>query len=587
MTTPAGVAGADESAAQDRSSTSAASATSDSSAGRSDSRSDNRDRPGRTRTAGRESAAGDDSDSAEAADPDENTKVDAEAEPDSVVAEPDDDADVEPDDDADVEPDDIDQIERDTDSRRHVSAARPRPTPSPAVATADDSRSNTRIDLVTSEDHDAVTSEETPHDTEESAVPVEAVAATTIAPDSATDAATSSPVVKQQEPLTWQSVVTDVWRWFGLGTAPEVPPARIGPVLEGVWLGLRRVQYTLFNQRPVATATTPEVDPLTGTYVGDIGMSDSDGDVVIPVLGTTPSRGEVTIDADGSYVYTPDVDFAVTGGTDSFTVHLDDVTANEWHLRGFLEGLGIGKPTVVTVTVQVAANQAPTVDFNVGVPAGDDDRVPINIVVTDPDGDSVEQRGVGLISADASKGIVEFDPDLNVYFFYPTVEARTAAYWAGEGAPETFATVRVTVADEHGEQTVQDITVPVAQRYVLVIPDGGTGVVYPDENILVNSVIRVDADGIPAMRTIDEGTGSVIFLDVLEPVEIWSYGRIQALLSPENRLIEIYSYDELIHMFEMLAQAEYFVGSDSNDGAEVLYERTRTGLLTELFRATL
>ncbi|MCK5527007.1 MAG: tandem-95 repeat protein, partial [Candidatus Latescibacteria bacterium] len=90
--------------------------------------------------------------------------------------------------------------------------------------------------------------------------------------------------------------------------------------------------------------------------------SDSDGDALTAVWNSDPSDGALTLNADGSFTYTPNADF---NGTDRFTYHANDGTDD-------------GNVATVTITVNaandppVAMDDAYSVDedgtLNVGAP---------------------------------------------------------------------------------------------------------------------------------------------------------------------------------------------------------------------------
>ena len=84
------------------------------------------------------------------------------------------------------------------------------------------------------------------------------------------------------------------------------------------------------NAAPVAGAdsycvnhdTTLSVAVLTGVLAND---TDVDGDALSAVLISGPANGSLTLNADGSFTYTPGADFA---GSDSFTYQANDGTAD-------------------------------------------------------------------------------------------------------------------------------------------------------------------------------------------------------------------------------------------------------------------
>ena len=102
------------------------------------------------------------------------------------------------------------------------------------------------------------------------------------------------------------------------------------------------VTISVLNTAPMAVSdsySTTEGITLTvvapGVLMND---SDDDGDGLTAVLDTTTNNGTLTLNADGSFVYAPDVGFS---GTDSFTYHADD---------------GTDASNVVTVTITVSGD---------------------------------------------------------------------------------------------------------------------------------------------------------------------------------------------------------------------------------------
>jgi len=97
------------------------------------------------------------------------------------------------------------------------------------------------------------------------------------------------------------------------------------------------------NDNPIATAlpvTTPENKSVNGTVTA----TDSNGDPLTFTKTTNPTNGKVTVNADGTYTYTPNTDYV---GSDIFTVTVSD---------------GKGGTNTVTVNVTITAvalNKAP------------------------------------------------------------------------------------------------------------------------------------------------------------------------------------------------------------------------------------
>lgn len=113
------------------------------------------------------------------------------------------------------------------------------------------------------------------------------------------------------------------------------------------------INVVVGNAPPVAISdhyTTTEDIPLTidppGVLIND---SDPNGDELSAFLNSPPVSGTLTLHLDGSFTYTPSLDFV---GLDSFTYYANDGQDNSL------------QPTTVLLAVTTAVNQAPT--------AGDD-----------------------------------------------------------------------------------------------------------------------------------------------------------------------------------------------------------------------
>ena len=83
------------------------------------------------------------------------------------------------------------------------------------------------------------------------------------------------------------------------------------------------------NRPPVANDdaySTPFDTPLNVAAPGVLGNdTDADGDPITAVKDTNPSHGSVSLNPDGSFLYTPNPGFA---GVDSFTYHANDTLAD-------------------------------------------------------------------------------------------------------------------------------------------------------------------------------------------------------------------------------------------------------------------
>jgi VCBS repeat-containing protein len=188
------------------------------------------------------------------------------------------------------------------------------------------------------------------------------------------------------------------------------------------------------NDAPVAAGdaySTAEDTPVSGPAPGVLANdSDPDGDALSAVLVSGPSHGTVSLNANGSFTYTPAVNYS---GSDSFTYEAGDGTLTSG-------------PATVTITV-TPVNDAPTVAVAAGGTCGTDDHSgTINLSVGDPD---IPATALTLSAASSNPALV---PSGNVVFdgsgTARTVTARTVAGRTGT------AVVTVTVSDGQATGTV-------------------------------------------------------------------------------------------------------------------------------------
>ena len=100
---------------------------------------------------------------------------------------------------------------------------------------------------------------------------------------------------------------------------------KVSDMLGASDLGLVTININPVNDAPVAVAdtyTTAEDTALVVTLPGILGNdSDVDGDTITAVLVSDVSNGTLTLNADGSFTYTPAANFV---GTDSFSYKVND-----------------------------------------------------------------------------------------------------------------------------------------------------------------------------------------------------------------------------------------------------------------------
>ena len=142
------------------------------------------------------------------------------------------------------------------------------------------------------------------------------------------------------------------------------------------------------NDAPVANTESFSVDAgvvLNGNVLGN--DSDVDGDALTAVLQTSTSNGSLTLNADGSFSYTPNAGFT---GADSFTYVAND-------------GVVSSNQASVSITVVAAVNTAPVAnDDYTELSVGNGNRasrtIVIDILANDVDDDTLDPATVKIVT---------------------------------------------------------------------------------------------------------------------------------------------------------------------------------------------
>ena len=210
------------------------------------------------------------------------------------------------------------------------------------------------------------------------------------------------------------------------------------------------------NDAPVAnddpSYTTNEDVPLVITTRAN-GVLGNDEDVetqstLTAVLVSGPSNGQLTLNPDGTFTYTPNPNF---NGVDSFTYKADD---------------GEDESNVATVTITVnAVNDAP-----VGVPdsyaGADEDTVftaPFSVLDNDTDPDSGEgdtKSAVAETITSAKGATVVMQPD-GTFTYDPRSVASIQALPEGGSTTDTFT---YTVRDAAGATSTATVTITIGGK---------------------------------------------------------------------------------------------------------------------------
>lgn len=141
----------------------------------------------------------------------------------------------------------------------------------------------------------------------------------------------------------------------------------------------RNIGNIFFAQTPVlAYNAAQNVQAPDGTITGTLNASQANG-YPLTFTNSGAAHGDVQINADGTFTYSPDPEFKTLGGTDTFTVVADDEPGNQTHWHGLatffspngghtatqqvtvLQNPGAAAPTTVLATSdQLTAEQIAT-----------------------------------------------------------------------------------------------------------------------------------------------------------------------------------------------------------------------------------
>lgn len=242
------------------------------------------------------------------------------------------------------------------------------------------------------------------------------------------------------------------------------------------------ITVTPVNDAPVAVDDTYETAEDVELVVAAPGVLTNDTDVDAEdthtaVLATDVLHGSLTLNADGSFSYMPDVDFY---GEDSFTYMANDGTADS---------------NVATVTITVTpVNDAPVAqDQSVTTP--EETALPITLVATDVDGDALTYA---IVDQPAHGSVILVG---NVATYTPALDFNgtdSFTFMANDGELDSeMAVVTITVtpvnddpvAIDDAYETDEDTTLTVAAPGVLE-NDGDV-----DEDNLASYVLTQPAHG--------------------------------------------------------------------------------------------
>jgi VCBS repeat-containing protein len=189
------------------------------------------------------------------------------------------------------------------------------------------------------------------------------------------------------------------------------------------------------NDAPVAEADAHATDEDTALSISAPGVlandADVDGDALTASVASGPAHGTLTLNANGSFLYTPSANY---NGPDSFTYKVSDGSVDS-------------APALVSITVR-PINDIPVVTDDT---YSTDEDTALNISVpgvlgndTDVDGDAL----TAMLVADAAHGTLTFNPN-GSFAYTPAANYNgpdSFTYRAADGvAQSAIATVSITV----------------------------------------------------------------------------------------------------------------------------------------------
>ncbi len=263
--------------------------------------------------------------------------------------------------------------------------------------------------------------------------------------------------------------------------------------------------------------------------------TDQDLDVLTAVLDTQATNGSVTLDASGTFTYTPNAQY---NGPDSFTYYANDGQANS---------------NVATVTIDVAGNN--------DAPVGNDDNawstnedtqlaIPATGVLandSDPENDALTVSGSDATSTSGAAVSVAADGS---FTYDPTGSATLQALDDGDAPQDTFtyivsdgvltdtATVSITVNGVNDAPTATDDPSYGTDEDTILNINAATGVLSNDSDIDTGDSLTVSAFD----ATSSNGAAVSVAADGSFSYDPTSSATLQALTTGDPSIADTFSY---------------------------------------------
>jgi large repetitive protein len=194
--------------------------------------------------------------------------------------------------------------------------------------------------------------------------------------------------------------------------------------------------------------TTAEDTPVTiQALANDV---DANQPGMVPAVVSGPLHGSVTINAGGSFTYTPHANY---NGPDSFTYNVGPET-------GGIAGVDISNTATVNINV-TSVNDAPQVQ-DVAADLAEDTPPTLTLLANavDVDGDTLT-----IVTGAAAHGTVEVNADGSITYT-PNADyhgADSFTYTVSDGQASASATVQLTVTAMNNVPTLGDLSITVAE----------------------------------------------------------------------------------------------------------------------------
>jgi VCBS repeat-containing protein len=227
------------------------------------------------------------------------------------------------------------------------------------------------------------------------------------------------------------------------------------------------------NDAPAGVADTHSTAVNTALTIAAPGVLANDTDVdnttLTAINVTQPANGTVTLNANGSFTYTPDEDFT---GSDTFTYQTSDGTAQS---------------TPVTVTINVQPSVATPEAVDDAYTATEDTALTVNVAsgVLDNDNDDDGDTLTAVVVTQPASGTLTLNAD-GSFTYTPNADFHgtdTFTYRAGDGSSQSeIATVTITVSPVNDAPETEDDAYSATTDTVLTV-NAAQGVLANDEDV--------------------------------------------------------------------------------------------------------